>query len=61
MKIIGKNLIYCLFKNGVISIYDFSSFAEELSELSLDGLLSSFSALLSESNQLSETQEFFDL
>ena len=44
---INKNV-----KNGVISIYDFSSFAEELSELSLDGLLSSFSALLSESNQL---------
>lgn len=44
---INKNV-----KNGVISIYDFSSFAQELSELSLEGLLSSFSALLSESNQL---------
>lgn len=44
---INKNV-----KNGVISIYDFLSFAQELSELSLEGLLSSFSALLSESNQL---------
>lgn len=44
---INKNV-----KNGVISIYDFSSFAQELSELPLESLLSSFSALLSESNQL---------
>lgn len=44
---INKNV-----KNGVISIYDFSNFAQELSELSLEGLLTSFSALLSESNQL---------
>ena len=44
---INKNV-----KNGIISIYDFSNFAQELSELSLDGLLTSFSAVLSESNQL---------
>ena len=44
---INKNI-----KNGVISIYDFSNFVQELSKLSLDRLLSSFSALLSESNQL---------
>lgn len=44
---INKNV-----KNGVISIYNFYSFTQELSDLSVDGVLSTFSALLNESNQL---------
>ena len=39
-------------QNGLISIYSFSSFSEELCDLSLDGVMTTFSALLNESSQL---------
>ena len=39
-------------KNGLIYIYSFSSFSEELCDLSLDGVMTTFSALLNESSQL---------
>lgn len=39
-------------QNNIISIYDFSCFSQELCELTLDGMLTTFSALLSESSQL---------
>lgn len=45
-------------QDGNISIYDFSSFAQGLCDLPLEGILSTFSALLSEANQL--TFEVFD-
>lgn len=44
---INKNV-----QEGYISIYDFSNFAQELCDLSLDGILVTFSALLSETDQL---------
>lgn len=50
---INKNV-----QDGKISIYDFSSFAQGLCDLSLEGLLFTFSALLSEADQL--TFEVFD-
>lgn len=43
---------------GYISIYSFSNFTQEICDLSLDGILSTFSALLNEAGQL--TFEVFD-
>lgn len=58
-RVSGKVSINKNIQNDIISIYDFSSFAQELCDLSLDGILTTFSALLSESSHL--TFEVFDV
>lgn len=55
----GKVSIDKNIQNDIISIYDFPSFAQELCGLSLDGILTTFSALMSKSSHL--TFEVFDV
>lgn len=51
-QITAKILINKNIRNGLISIYSFSNFSKELCDLSLDGVMTTFSVLLNESSQL---------